>query len=304
MFPKRGTDEARYKHEHYSAAIIRGPLKQVIEEHPTNATNYDLKAEDIAALVEGKEARQGIFWKDIISSQLDADRMDYLLRDSLHAGVGYGRFDLPRIGATIMAIPGGRGKSPKLGVEDGGWHAAEALVVARYLMFTQVYFHKTRIAYDIHIRETLKELLPKSEFPPPVPDQLNDFLAWDDWKVLGHLSEGRGGEHGERLKTRNHYRRVYETVEVCGAEDLKRLGEAKEKLGNLVVAEESAASSWYKLGKPDIAIADKHSLDKEGAVVPLSQKSKVIENMKSNNQVLLYARPEDAEAAKAKLNRR
>jgi HD superfamily phosphohydrolase len=56
-------------------------------------------------------------------------------------------------------------------------------------MFTQVYFHKTRVAYDYHLRQTLAALLPNGVFPSPDPRNLDDYLAWDDWKVLGMLSE-------------------------------------------------------------------------------------------------------------------
>jgi hypothetical protein len=63
----------------------------------------------------------------------------------------------------------------------------------------------------------------------------------------------------------------------------------------MLVAEESAGKSWYKTGKTDIAI---FSDTRDKAVAPLSRYSSVIANMKSNNQILLYARPEDVVAAK------
>src|SRR5229473_4336611 len=114
-----------------------------------------------------------------------------------------------RLMHTIEAIPGGEGESLQLGVNEGGWHAAEALVVARYFMFTQVYFHKTRVAFDLHLRHALADLLPGGLFPKPEGNELKEDLAWDDWRILGELSDGKGGEHAERLARRNHYREVY-----------------------------------------------------------------------------------------------
>ena len=80
-------------------------------------------------------------------------RMDYLLRDSLHLGVQYGKFDLDRIVATSTAIEmipdGSDAIECRLAVTKGGLYAAVGLILARYFMFTQVYFHKTRVAYDI-----------------------------------------------------------------------------------------------------------------------------------------------------------
>ena len=172
LFPDRDGG-AKYSHEEYSAAIIRGPLRSVIEDHKINQANYSFYADDVAALIEGSaRARQGLFWRDLIDGQMDADRMDYLLRDSHHCGVHYGKFDLQRLISTMVAIPGVDGRAPRIGIQEGGLHAAEALVLARYFMFTQVYFHKTRVAFDVHLRGALKELLPGGHFPKPTEAEL------------------------------------------------------------------------------------------------------------------------------------
>ena len=60
-------------------------------------------------------------------------------------------------------------------------------------------------------------------FPPPTPGELRDYLKWDDWRVLGQLADGKGGEHGERLASRNHYREVYHTPETPDDRDLEEL---------------------------------------------------------------------------------
>ncbi len=87
----------KFRHEEYSSAIILTELRDVIENHPLN-TNYRFRAEDVAALLLGsQEAKQSLFWRELIDSQLDADKIDYLLRDSYHIGVRYGAFDLDRL---------------------------------------------------------------------------------------------------------------------------------------------------------------------------------------------------------------
>jgi len=156
-FPKDARGK-HYKHEAYSATAIKHVLKDAIEGHTLNE-KFGIKAEEIASLLEGKSAAGGrLFWRQLIDGQMDADRMDYLLRDSLHTGVDYGKYDWRRLLNTIQIIQmqprTGEEVSPepRLGVAEGGVHAAEALVLARYYMFTQVYFHKTRVAYDHHIR--------------------------------------------------------------------------------------------------------------------------------------------------------
>jgi uncharacterized protein len=286
----------RYEHEDYSVAIIRSELKSAIEDHDLNA-NYGLHADDVAALIEGSaRAKQPIFWRDLISGQLDADKMDYLLRDSYHSGVEYGKFDLRRLVTTIRAIGSRDGHPPRLGVSEGGWHATEGLVLARYFMFTQVYFHKTRVAYDVHLREALKHMLPGKHFPSPVGSSLKSYLSWDDWKVTGFLSSDKGGPHGARLRKRSHYRRVYCTPEVPSKKDFDQLEKIKGKLGGLLRAEETASKSWYKTGTPDIPVVDDHNLKD---VRPLSKYSSVVRGLKANNQVFLYVEPEKFESAES-----
>jgi uncharacterized protein len=298
LFPDRD-GRKRFVHEDYSVAIIRSDLRQAIEEHPLNES-YGFEADDIAALIEGStKAKQSVFWRPLIDGQMDADRMDYLLRDSYHAGVQYGKFDLHRLVSTIRPVRYGDGRAPRLGIAEGGWHAAEALVLARYFMFTQVYFHKTRVAYDVHLRGALKEILPGGRYPRPLNGELKEFLKWDDWAVLGILSQGGGGEHGECLRTRNHFRLIYHTNEVPDEKNLQQLEKVKAQLGSLVVAEEPASKSWYKTGPTDIPVVD--GLD-ETIVKPLSYYSSVVKNLETNSQVLLYARREDSAKAKKLVN--
>lgn len=297
LFPKQNSSK-RYKHEDYSVAIIRSELRSAIEEHQLNA-NYGLHAEDIATLVEGStKAKQPIFWRDLISGPLDADKMDYLLRDSYHAGVEYGRFDLRRIVTTIRAIGSRDGHPPRLGVSKGGLHAAEALVLARYFMFTQVYFHKTRVAYDIHLREALKEMLPNKLFPKPVGSKLKSYLRWDDWRVLGLLSNRKGGPHGTRLVNRDHYRQVYSTPEVSGKSEVEVLQKVRTKLGNLISAEAAAAKSCYETGPSDIPVVDDHNV---ADVKPLSKYSSVVRGLKANNQFLLYVTRQNFDLAEGRV---
>ena len=280
------SEAAKFAHEDYSAAIIRNELRSAIEDHPLSA-NTGFKANDVAALIEGGAAAgRAVFWRDLINGQMDADRMDYLIRDSHHIGVQYGKFDLRRLISSVVAIPPDKeNPQPRLGIEKGGWHAAEALVLARYFMFTQVYFHKTRVAYDIHLRGAMKEILPGGCFPKPLGGELKDFLRWDDWRVLGLIGDGKAGEHGRRIVERNHYREIHHTHEVCSDEDLRELEQVRTKLGNMVVAEETAKKSWYKTGNTDIPVITEVGSSR---VQPLSKHSKAIEGMKENNQVLLY----------------
>lgn len=162
---------------------------------------------------------QAILAEIIVGDVFGADRIDYLLRDSLHTGVAYGRFDYHRLIETLRIIPGapegGDGNAdvdPQLGCERGGLESAEALMLARYFMFAQVYYHPTRLAYDAHLKEFLAAWLPGGAFPTD-PE---GHLAHSDNEVLVAIREAArdpaaaGHDAARRIATRDHFRVVHQ----------------------------------------------------------------------------------------------
>lgn len=313
-----GPNGKPYKHEDYSAALIRS-MTDVIDDHHLNKRAHNVRADEVADVLEGK-SKIGfplLFWKQLMSSQLDADRADYLLRDSHHIGVQYGHYDLNRL-AISLTIAENEG-SPVLAVDHGGWHTAEALIVARYMMFSQVYFHKTRSIYDLHVTEALRTILQEAQagsdlanpdkWPPPTAGTLAAYSAWDDWRVLGILQGGGGGEHGRILRERKHWRLAYELggVEVVpgGATpldrykvQLERYEDVKKALGDLVAHEADAARSWYKLDG-EILIARGVDGEPNKELIPLSEISPVVRALKKEQVKRLYVRPEEKDKAAA-----
>jgi HD superfamily phosphohydrolase len=290
-------DGTQLTHEDYSAEIITRTLKDVIDSHP-DSKNFQIKANDIAALYVGHaDAGRSLIWRDLITGQLDADRIDYLLRDSLHSGVDYGRFDWRRLIRCLVFVKPEKDRGPRLGVTEGGLHAAEGLVLARYFMFTQVYFHKTRVAYDVHLKEALKQLLPGGKFPGLDADGLAEYLKWDDWRVLGDLAAGKGGEHGNRLATRNHFREAYHTPEMPTENDLRKFDQIRKNLGEMAREIGNAGKSWYKLeNDQDIPIK---SGNPGGEIRPLSEHSAAVRGLKPTGRKMIYCRDEEKQEAEA-----
>jgi len=135
-------EKKRYEHEEYSIAMIKTAFKGLIEEHNVN-NNFKISVGEVTALLGDNTVKLkgvSLLWKELISGQLDADRADYLLRDSIHLGVNYGLYDRSRL-VSCMTLARTETDAPVLAIEDGGWHIAESLVIARYQMFAQVYFH-------------------------------------------------------------------------------------------------------------------------------------------------------------------
>lgn len=100
---------------------------------------------DILNAERGRDDPNLSLLSDIAAGNLDADKLDYLRRDSFHAGVAYGMFDLERILRTIRAIGGSK---RHIAVAEKGVNAIENYRLARYLMHAQVYEHHARLAAD------------------------------------------------------------------------------------------------------------------------------------------------------------
>jgi len=288
----------QYKHEHYSSAIVANLMKDVIESHPFNR-EFEIKAQEIAEFLDDRptefqkerlSAGRHLFWKGLVSGQLDADRADYLLRDSHHAGVAYGKYDLERLLSTLTVVENPEIGSPGLAVEEGGWHAVEGLIIARYMMFTQVYFHRVRRAYDRHIVGAMRALFQGSGgcFPPPTDEEnLDGYLKWEDWRVLGRLGDGEGGADGEIINNREHDRCVFETPESPEFDDGQLLEAVRMELGDRISFVDASERSWYRFDRSEILVLmnDRQS-DKESK--NLSQLSSVVRGLRAVNQHRVY----------------
>ena len=156
----------------------------------------------------------------VVSDAFGADRMDYLLRDSHHAGVAYGKFDHNRLIDTLRILPRKLDRDPDpsgkvdfaLGVEQGGLHSAEAMMLARYFMYSQVYFHHVRRIYDVHLQDFLQNWLIGGCFST----NLDEHLALTDNEVIVAMRQADRDEQsslhplGRRLMRREHFRLLYE----------------------------------------------------------------------------------------------
>jgi HD superfamily phosphohydrolase len=122
------------RHESLVEGILAsGPVADVLD------SSWGIPPQRIASLITGAATDPaGRILHSLLSGPIDVDKMDYLARDSLHAGVPYGRnFDQPRLLASLCLDE--RGEA--LAITDKGRTAAELMVFARYVMFSEVYWH-------------------------------------------------------------------------------------------------------------------------------------------------------------------
>jgi HD superfamily phosphohydrolase len=208
-------------HETITVDLIRSKEMQQIWQSVTPP----LRTDDIIKLAVGPKKANGVVFSDweavlsevIVGDAFGVDRIDYLLRDSYHAGVAYGRFDHFRLIDTLRILPKSTGEDddsiePALGIEEGGLHSAEALLLARYFMYSQVYFHPVRRIYDIHLKDFLTEWLPKGKFP----SNADKIVEITDNEVLAAISQAanniskKGHDPARRIVSRKHFRLLYQ----------------------------------------------------------------------------------------------
>ena len=143
-----------HSHEEYTAKIIldntelNAILRAVSEKLPL----------DIVSIIQ--HTHENDILNQIVSGQLDADRMDYLLRDSYFTATSYGQFDLERILRTMRVRKTSEGRKVIV-VKHTGIHSVEDYIMARYQMYWQVYYHPVARSYEavfIQLFNRLKDI--------------------------------------------------------------------------------------------------------------------------------------------------
>ena len=139
-----------FHHERWTVSVLlneSGEIGELLRSH-----SPDLPAK-VASIIEGKFQPSAL--GQLVSSQLDVDRMDYLLRDSLMTGAKYGIYDLEWI-INALAIDEA---ADRIYVEARGLYAVEEYLQARYYMFRQVYFHRTLRSAEAVLRSIIRRAL-------------------------------------------------------------------------------------------------------------------------------------------------
>ncbi len=166
------------RHEDRTLAILARP------EIQAHLADIDVDSQHVADLILGQGQSQFPVLAELVSGpNLDADRMDYLQRDAYFTGVAGGKYDADQLlgSLRIFQVEG----RPVLGIDRRGVVALESFLLARYMMFASVYFHHTTRMFERILQEALRELWPD----PRLLDPIDEFLRWDDFRVLNELRD-------------------------------------------------------------------------------------------------------------------
>ena len=210
---KLGVDEGQQVHEHLGWRIIE-------TDHGISQVLSAPVIDRVVSVLKGQGGWEYI--KGIISGPLDADKQDYLLRDSQFCGVKYGIYDLPRLLQSLQVAEDAGQKY--LAVAEDSIHAAEQYVLAKYYLTTQVYCHRIRLISDEMLKRAillgveedgigfLKELYQSPELSD---EYIENYLRWTDDRVARELlaqeySTTLAGELLSSLHKRELWKRVFD----------------------------------------------------------------------------------------------
>ncbi|MBI3652068.1 MAG: HD domain-containing protein [Acidobacteria bacterium] len=247
-----------FHHEDWSRRIVLDDATEVNQI----LRRFDARLpEKLAALYQ--HLYQPAFVSQLVSSQLDCDRMDYLLRDSLMTGAKYGIYDLEWVLHALKIDEA----SDRIYVEAKGLYAVEEYLQARYYMFRQVYFHRTLRSAEAVLVSTLKRarlLLENQQLGFRLRDSIFEkllrgepittaqYLQMDDTEVTFHVKQWAHDNDAilADLATRFINRRLFKAV------DLELTGDAEA--GFWIKARDLVAQAGYD---PEYYLIADHASD-------------------------------------------
>lgn len=200
-------------HEHLSAHLIKNScLKELFDTYTPD---------EISSIITKKYVEHPIY-SLLISSDLDVDRIDYLMRDAHETGVSYGFIDTDRLTRTIII------DEDHLAVEDKGRQALENFLMARYHMYQTVYYHKTVVGFELLLQRIYEELMNQGKaynYEQICALSDEEFYHYNDNYVWRLLQENQGepeplGDLISRFKKRQRLKMIKEIqgISVSGRE--------------------------------------------------------------------------------------
>jgi hypothetical protein len=286
-------------HEDFTAKILLdSSLTPIIEKH---FGPLGISPMGAVALITGATpprdpgfTHQGVDWmpllRAIVSGELDADRMDYLLRDSFYTGVNYGRYDLDWIINNLNpAVKDGRAY---LALSRAAAFAFEDFLLSRYHMFVSVYYHHTSVNYDYMLRRYYEES--PGEFQ--IPSDPEAFLLCDDPSLWYTLRRSKN-RWAERISQRRGFKLLAQFTERDQGYDLDVLRSAlvSSRFDYYVVESKGVLSKYVsEAGGTSLYIIDAST----GRLTEVSKYTPLYQRYSGAVRLTrVYVRPDQADAA-------
>jgi uncharacterized protein len=294
--------DRRATHEDYTLAILAGSLSRCISDH------FRFTARHVAALISPDVRVGDDFFLDggldhrrllsqIISSELDVDRLDYLVRDATYSGVRYGLVDVTWLLSNLTAWP--KDGEVCLGLDHSAIYAFDDFIIARHHMFLMVYFHHRAVCYEEMLRRYAET---SGEWT--LPSSLDEYLHMDDGALWALLRRSKN-PWARRIATNDIYKRVVEKhgtpEQVSLTRERKRL--EAEGIDVIEAAATGRLSRYFVRGRrtPRLYVIDRFTGARPRAQL-LADATDVYDRYADARCIArLYVPPDDADRAKALL---
>ena len=264
-------------------------VRMILEKngvHDILVSLYKQLPQDVASIIQHTHPNRILI--QMVSSQLDADRMDYLLRDSYMSGTTYGHFDMSRILRTMRIRDG------QIVYKESGVQAIENYILARYHMYWQVYYHPTArsyehllqsvfqrvkdLYYDGYVFQThLHYLIPMLEHR----FQVSDFVDLDEAVILYYFKEFTREKDFilSDLSSRFLNRHLFKYKQLKSQKDLvsiKAIAQAKGYHPDYYIVSDNQKQIPYLHYGESGELSEIEILDSEGCLSPLPMKSEIV----------------------------
>ncbi|MBD3388884.1 MAG: HD domain-containing protein [Candidatus Altiarchaeales archaeon] len=247
-----------------------------------------VKPSDVAELIAGKGRLGGL-----LSSEVDVDKMDYLVRDAYYAGVAYGVTDVERMLQSVRLEKG------SVVVEEGGLEAAESLLINRNLMYQTVYRHHTKRIAESMMTHALLKLA-------DTRDKAFQLAALDDIGLMAMMRSSKGyvRDITSRLDGRRLFKDVFsEKIVSLTGESRKELSENSRAVESTIAGDHGVKEGYLLLDYPEIRMSEFKVKVKTGeGLKDIGEVSVLAKSLEESERekltVNIYSLPEDRDKMK------
>ncbi len=268
------------------ADIIRANFADILPEHVAFLIDKNLSCNESIFTEGGINFRPLL--SQIVSSELDADRMDYLERDSFFCGINYGKIDKDWLmqNLTLHIVK----NTAYLALNRRALYAFDDFLISRHHMHLMVYFHHKSIIYE----EMLNRYLSSPGCKFFIPADHNEYIAYTDYKLYQHLETAKN-QWAQRIAQRKPFRVALElhNQETSRIERIKKM--FLEKDSEIIHASSNTRLSKYHSTNPEermnIFVVDQY--DRWDVPSPINSATQIFEKYEGARVIdRFYVAPE------------
>ncbi len=223
--------EGQATHEDYTEAIIlKSSLYDILhkiygKDMPIGVVSLIRNENRIPEFFKAGPNKVSLFpvLSSLISGEIDVDRMDYMVRDSLYCGIPYGHFDRDWIFSNLDFVE--KNSECFLALDSRALYAFEDFLLSRYHLYLMVYFHHKSVIYD----EMLFQFLRSDENKTRLPATVEDYLEVDDYWLRSRLRQSKN-PWAERIINQKPYKMLLEVHSDQSEEATQKANELETKL--------------------------------------------------------------------------